>query len=52
MEKEKLIQEIKQNLEALEVYADRLEKNPEKAHRMDLELMIEKTRKIYDVLIR
>ncbi len=52
MEKEKLIHEIEQNLSALKLYADRLEKSPGQVHRMDIELMIEKTRIIYDSLIR
>ena len=52
MEKEKIIQEISRNLEALKMYADRLEKNAGKAHRIDIELMIEKTREIYDKLIQ
>jgi hypothetical protein len=52
MEKEKLIHEINRTLETLKMYADRLEKNAGKVHRMDIELMIEKTREIYDRLIQ
>lgn len=52
MEKEKLIQEISQSLEILKKHTDRLKKNPENMHQLDTELMMEKTRKLYDQWIQ
>jgi len=52
MEKEKLISEIDRTLESIKTHISRIKNDPDKVHKMDMDLLIEKTRDIYDKLIQ
>jgi len=52
MEKEKLILEIDRTLESIKTHISRIKNDPDKVHKMDMDLLIEKTRDIYDKLIQ
>ncbi len=52
MEKEKLIIEIDLALESIKAHIKRIKNDSNKIHKMDMDLLIEKTRNIYDKLIR
>jgi len=52
MEKEKLIIEIDLALESIKAHIKRIKNDSNKVHKMDMDLLIEKTRNIYDKLIR
>lgn len=52
MEKEKLIIEIDLALESIRAHIKRIKNDSNNVHKMDIDLLIEKTRNIYDKLIR
>ena len=52
MEKEKLISEIDRTLESIKTHISRIKNDSDKVHKMDMDLLIEKTRDIYDKLIQ
>ena len=52
MEKEKLIIEIDLALESIRAHIKRIKNDSNNVHKMDMDLLIEKTRNIYDKLIR
>jgi hypothetical protein len=51
MEKEKLINEIDQTIESIKYHISRVKNNNFKVHKLDVDLLIEKSRKLYDTLI-
>jgi len=51
MEKEKLINEIDQTVESIKSHINRIKKDHNQAHKLDVDLLIEKSRKLYDALI-
>ncbi len=52
MEKEKLITEIDLTLESIRAHIKRIKNDSHNVHKMDMDLLIEKTRNVYDKLIR
>ena len=52
MEKEKLITEIDLTLESIRAHIKRIKNDSNNVHKMDMDLLIEKTRNVYDKLIR
>ncbi len=52
MKKEKIINEIDLTIESISMHVKRLKSNNKKVHKMDVDLLIEKTRQLYDQLIR
>lgn len=51
MENEKLLWDIESELEIFQAHVKRMRKNSDKLHTLDVELLQEKTRKLYDKLI-
>ena len=51
MEKEKLITEIDLTLESIRAHIKRIKNDSNNVHKMDMDLLIEKTRSVYDKLI-
>ena len=51
MEKEKLINEIDQTVESIKSHINRIKNDHNQAHKLDVDLLIEKSRKLYDALI-
>ena len=51
MEKEKLINEIGHTIESIKTHVNRIKSDRYKVHKVDVDLLIEKTRQVYDQLI-
>ena len=51
MEKEKLINEIGHTIESIKTHVNRIKSEHYKVHKVDVDLLIEKTRQVYDQLI-
>ena len=51
MEKEKLINEIGHTIESIKTHVNRIKSDTYKVHKVDVDLLIEKTRQMYDQLI-